>query len=142
MKLLASKTGAISTPSVAERHGGLDQAVPADRRGHGGQRFHGGGGRRHARGAQAARPRSSASTAARRRSTPSKPARCSPPANINGFVIGCLGVEVAARALHKQEVPKELIVKPAIYDKDNFQKYQARVDMKECPTLAEEETKD
>ena len=60
----------------------------------------------------------------------------------NGFVIGCLGIEVAARVLHKQEVPKELIVKPAVYDKDNFAKYQARVDMKECPTLAEEQAKD
>lgn len=56
----------------------------------------------------------------------------------NGFVIGCLGVEIAARNLRKQEVPNELIVKPTIYDKDNYDKYAARIDMKECPTLQEE----
>jgi ribose transport system substrate-binding protein len=56
----------------------------------------------------------------------------------NGFVIGCLGVEVAVRSLRKEEVPKEVTVKPVIYDKDNFAKYGARIDMKECPTLQEE----
>jgi ribose transport system substrate-binding protein len=56
----------------------------------------------------------------------------------NGFVIGCLGVEIAARNLRKQEVPAELMVKPIIYDKDNYQKYQARIDEKECPTVEDE----
>jgi len=56
----------------------------------------------------------------------------------NGFVIGCLGTEIAARVLRKQPVPKELILKPAIYDKTNYQKYEARVEMKECPTVEEE----
>jgi len=58
----------------------------------------------------------------------------------NGFVIGCLGTEIAARILRKQPVPKELIVKPALYDKTNYQKYEARIDMKECPTVEEEAT--
>ncbi len=56
----------------------------------------------------------------------------------NGFVIGCLAVEIAARSLRKQEVPKELVLKPAIYDKANYQQYEARAEMRECPTLAEE----
>jgi ribose transport system substrate-binding protein len=56
----------------------------------------------------------------------------------NGFVIGCLAIEVAARNLRKQEVPKELVVKPAIYDKANYQQYEARAEMRECPTLEQE----
>jgi ribose transport system substrate-binding protein len=56
----------------------------------------------------------------------------------NGFVIGCLGVELAARALRKQEVPKELVLKPTIYDKENYQKYETRYDLKECPALDDE----
>ena len=56
----------------------------------------------------------------------------------NGFVIGCLATEIAARNLRKQPVPKELVLKPAVYDKANFQKYEARVDMRECPSLEDE----
>ena len=56
----------------------------------------------------------------------------------NGFVIGCLAIEVAARNLRKQEVPKELVLKPAIYDKANYQQYEARAEMRECPTLEQE----
>jgi ribose transport system substrate-binding protein len=56
----------------------------------------------------------------------------------NGFVVGCLGTEVAARAVRKQPVPKELTVKPLLYDKTNYDKYQARIEMKECPTVEEE----
>jgi ribose transport system substrate-binding protein len=56
----------------------------------------------------------------------------------NGFVIGCLAVEIAARNLRKQETPKELVLKPAIYDKANYQQYEARAEMRTCPTLEEE----
>jgi ribose transport system substrate-binding protein len=56
----------------------------------------------------------------------------------SGFVIGCLAVEIAARSLRKEAVPKELVLKPAIYDKTNYQQYEARAEMRECPTLAEE----
>jgi ribose transport system substrate-binding protein len=57
----------------------------------------------------------------------------------NGFIIGCLGTEIAVRSLRKQPVPKEVIVKPAIYEKANLQKYEARAEMRECPTLEEEQ---
>jgi ribose transport system substrate-binding protein len=57
----------------------------------------------------------------------------------NGFIIGCLGTELAARSLRKQPVPKEVIVKPVIYEKANLQKYEARAEMRECPTLEEEQ---
>jgi ribose transport system substrate-binding protein len=56
----------------------------------------------------------------------------------NGFVIGCLAVEIAARNLRKQPVPKEVVLKPAVYDKTNFQQYEARADMRECPSLEDE----
>jgi len=56
----------------------------------------------------------------------------------NGFVIGCLSTEIAARVVRKQPVPKELVVKPVLYDKTNYEKYQSRIDMKECPTIDEE----
>jgi len=38
-------------------------------------------------------------------------------------------------------VPKEVVLKPVVYDKANFQQYEARAEMRECPTLEEEETK-
>jgi ribose transport system substrate-binding protein len=53
----------------------------------------------------------------------------------NGFVLGCLSTEVAARNLKKEQVPQELVLKPAVYDKANFEKYEQRVEMKKCPTL-------
>jgi ribose transport system substrate-binding protein len=56
----------------------------------------------------------------------------------NGFIIGCLAVEIAARNLRKQPVPKEVVLKPAVYDKANYQQYEARAEMRECPSLEEE----
>ena len=56
----------------------------------------------------------------------------------NGFVIGCLAVEIAVRNLRKQPVPNEVVLKPAVYDKANFEQYQARAEMRECPTLEDE----
>jgi ribose transport system substrate-binding protein len=55
----------------------------------------------------------------------------------NGFVLGCLSTELATRNLRKQPVPQELVLKPAIYDKANYEKYEQRVEMKKCPTLEE-----
>jgi ribose transport system substrate-binding protein len=56
----------------------------------------------------------------------------------NGFVIGCLAVEIAAKSLRKQPVPKELVLKPVVYDKANVLGYEARAEMRECPELEEE----
>jgi ribose transport system substrate-binding protein len=55
----------------------------------------------------------------------------------NGFVLGCLSTELAALNLRKQPVPQDLVLKPAVYDKANYEKYEARVEMKKCPTLEE-----
>jgi ribose transport system substrate-binding protein len=55
----------------------------------------------------------------------------------NGFVLGCLSTELAALNLRKQPVPHELVLKPAIYDKTNYEKFEQRVEMKKCPTMEE-----
>ena len=55
----------------------------------------------------------------------------------NGFVLGCLSTELATRNLRKQPVPQELVLKPAVYDKSNYEKYEYRVEMKKCPTVEE-----
>ncbi len=56
----------------------------------------------------------------------------------NGFVIGCLAVEIAARNLRKQPVPKEVVLKPVVYDKANYQQYEGRAEMRECPSPEDE----
>ena len=56
----------------------------------------------------------------------------------NGFVLGCLSTELAARNLRKQPVPAELTLKTLVYDKDNYQKYEARAEMRECPKYEDE----
>ena len=56
----------------------------------------------------------------------------------NGFVIGCLATEIAARNLRKQPAPAEVVLKTLVYDKDNYEKYQARAEMRECPNYEEE----
>jgi ribose transport system substrate-binding protein len=56
----------------------------------------------------------------------------------NGFIIGCLATEIAVRNLRKQPVPAEVILKPAVYDKDNYAKYEARAEMRQCPSYDDE----
>ena len=42
---------------------------------------------------------------------------------------------IAAKTLRKQPAPKEVVLKPVVYDKANFQQYEARAEMRACPTL-------
>jgi ribose transport system substrate-binding protein len=51
------------------------------------------------------------------------------------FMQGCLAVEMAVRAVRKQEVPKELILKPSVVDKTNYAQFDQPFDKRECPTL-------
>jgi ribose transport system substrate-binding protein len=53
----------------------------------------------------------------------------------NGYVQGCLGAEIAYRHLHKQEVPKEVILKSVVIDKSNYQPYETPMEKRTCPTL-------
>lgn len=53
----------------------------------------------------------------------------------NGLIDGCLGVEIAIRALRKQEFPKEILAKTSVVDKSNYQQYEIPVERRPCPTL-------
>jgi len=54
----------------------------------------------------------------------------------NGLIDGCLGAEIAIRALRKQESPKEIMAKTEVVDKSNVQQYEIPVERRPCPTLA------
>jgi len=54
----------------------------------------------------------------------------------SGFSIGCIATEIAVRHLRKQEIPKEVILKPTVVDKSNLAPYEMPFDKRECPTLA------
>ena len=51
------------------------------------------------------------------------------------FVQGCLAVEMAVRAVRKENVPHELILKPTVIDKTNYAPFDQPLDKRECPTL-------
>ncbi len=53
----------------------------------------------------------------------------------NGLIDGCLGAEIAIRALRKQNSPKEILAKTAVVDKSNYQQYEIPVERRPCPTL-------
>jgi ribose transport system substrate-binding protein len=53
----------------------------------------------------------------------------------NGLIDGCLGAEIAIRALRKQESPKEIMAKTQVVDKNNYQQYEIPVERRPCPTL-------
>ncbi|HEY2230037.1 MAG TPA: sugar ABC transporter substrate-binding protein [Xanthobacteraceae bacterium] len=53
----------------------------------------------------------------------------------NGYIQGCLGAEIAFRHLHKQDFPKEVILKSVVVDKTNYQPYETPMDKRTCPTL-------
>jgi ribose transport system substrate-binding protein len=54
----------------------------------------------------------------------------------NGLIDGCLGTEIAIRALRKQESPKEVLAKTQVVDKSNIAQYEVPVERRPCPSLA------
>src|SRR4051794_3284120 len=54
----------------------------------------------------------------------------------NGLIDGCLGAEIAIRALRKQDFPKEIMAKTEVVHKDNVKDYEIPVEKRPCPTLA------
>jgi ribose transport system substrate-binding protein len=52
------------------------------------------------------------------------------------FVQGCIGVEMAVRAIRKESVPTAVMLKPLIVDKTNYAPFDQPYDRRECPTLA------
>ena len=55
--------------------------------------------------------------------------------DINGFVQGCLGTQIAIRNLRKQPTPKEVNLKAVVMDKTNYQDYETPIERRTCPTL-------
>ena len=55
--------------------------------------------------------------------------------DFNGFIQGCIGTEIAVRNLHQEPTPKEVILKPVVIDRTNYQPYQTPVEQRACPTL-------
>lgn len=53
----------------------------------------------------------------------------------NGFAQGCLGTEIAIRNLRGQPAPKEILLKPVVVDKNNYQPYEVPVERRPCPTV-------
>ena len=53
----------------------------------------------------------------------------------NGLIEGCLGAEIAIRALRKQPVPAEVMAKTSVVDKSNLQAYEVPVERRPCPAL-------
>src|SRR6516164_1925778 len=53
----------------------------------------------------------------------------------NGFLQGCLGVEIAIRNLHGQPVPNEINLKAVVVDKGNYQPYETPMERRSCPAL-------
>jgi ribose transport system substrate-binding protein len=51
------------------------------------------------------------------------------------FAQGCLAVEMAVRALRKENVPHDLILKPTVIDKTNYAPFDQPLEKRECPTL-------
>jgi ribose transport system substrate-binding protein len=57
--------------------------------------------------------------------------------DFNGFIQGCVGMEIAVAHLHKQSTPKEIILKPIVIDKSNYKPYDTPVEKRACPTIAD-----
>lgn len=57
--------------------------------------------------------------------------------DFNGFIQGCLGTEIAVRNLRKQTTPTEIILKPVVIEKTNFQAYDIPVEQRQCPKVAD-----
>jgi ribose transport system substrate-binding protein len=55
--------------------------------------------------------------------------------DFNGFIQGCIGTEIAVRNLRKQSTPKEVILKPIVIDKSNYQSYETPVEQRTCPKV-------
>jgi len=55
----------------------------------------------------------------------------------NGFLQGCVGTMIAIRALRKQPVITEIVLKPTVITKDNYQPYDTAVEARSCPSWDE-----
>jgi ribose transport system substrate-binding protein len=52
----------------------------------------------------------------------------------NGFLQGCIGTIIATRTLRKQPVVPEILLKPTVVSKENYQPYETPLESRTCPT--------
>jgi ribose transport system substrate-binding protein len=55
----------------------------------------------------------------------------------NGFVQGCLGMNIAIRSLRNEPVVNEIVLKPTVISKENYQPYDVPLESRACPTWEE-----
>lgn len=55
----------------------------------------------------------------------------------NGFVQGCVGTMIAIRSLRNEPVVTEIVLKPTVITKDNYQPYDVPLDTRKCPSWDE-----
>lgn len=55
----------------------------------------------------------------------------------NGFIQGCLGVQIAVRHLAGKPVPKEVLLKPVVIDASNYKAYDVNPEDRSCQTWEE-----
>jgi ribose transport system substrate-binding protein len=55
----------------------------------------------------------------------------------NGFLQGCIGTMVAIRALRKETIVDEVVLKPTVVDKNNYGPYDQPVEARSCPPWSE-----
>ncbi len=55
----------------------------------------------------------------------------------NGFAQGCIGTMIAIRALRNQPVVSEIVLKPTVITKDNYQPFDVALEARTCPTWEE-----
>ena len=52
----------------------------------------------------------------------------------NGFLQGCVGTMIAIRSLRKEPVVPEIVLKPTVVTKANYQSYETPIESRACPT--------
>src|SRR5258706_2060442 len=55
----------------------------------------------------------------------------------NGFLQGCVGTIIAIRSLRKEPVIPEIVLKPTVITKANYQPYETPVESRACPSWDE-----
>lgn len=58
----------------------------------------------------------------------------------NGFVQGCLGMMIAIRSLRNEPVINEIVLKPTVIGKENYQPYDVPLESRKCPSWDEVST--
>lgn len=53
----------------------------------------------------------------------------------NGFVEGCVAAQLAIRALRKQPVPKEAMLRTIVVERGNVEPYEVPIEKRSCPSL-------